>query len=242
MSEKPYSFDPNRVFGHIAYQVLNARRRDWPYPHLVVENWLPWDLYAELEAAWPSEAMVPIEQERPVKGYPQRKVFPKAKPSPWIWSSFKYLCGYIRFQDLISNVFFDPSVSQKCHNDTLLIEDSEGYSIGPHTDSPAKAISLLAYFPHYLDCAAFDGDDPDYTEYGTSLYYSPSGFTCPGGPHYDLDDPSKDLTRVYQVPFEPNTMVVFAKSDWSFHGVEPFKGTAPRRVFLWNLRWSPNNG
>src|SRR5262245_59091205 len=60
---------------HTAYQIANAPVRGFPYPHCFVPNVFPADFYAELQCNLPDPAaMVPIEEARQVKGYPERFV------------------------------------------------------------------------------------------------------------------------------------------------------------------------
>jgi FkbM family methyltransferase len=102
-------------------------------------------------------------------------------------------------------------------DETLLIRDKAGYKIGPHTDSPKRSLSMIVY----LD----DGE-------GTSLY-TPNDpkFKCMKGTHYPFDN----FTRAKTVSGK-NTAFVFAKSDISFHGVEPT--TKDRQVLLYDVRHS----
>lgn len=101
-------------------------------------------------------------------------------------------------------------------NETLLVRDMPGYEIGPHTDSPKKVITALFYLRG---------------EEGTSLYTpKDKGFTCKGGPHYEF----KDFDKVATMPFKPNSMFAFLKSDKSFHGVE--KTQYQREVLLCDIR------
>jgi len=64
---------------------------------------------------------------------------------------------------------------------------------------------------------------------GTSLYApkDPS-FRCAGGPHYDHGR----FDRITTLPYKPNTMIAFPKTDDCFHGVEPVEGERARRDIL----------
>ena len=41
---------------HVLYRIFNAPVREYPYPHIYVENIFPDDFYAELRANWPDSA------------------------------------------------------------------------------------------------------------------------------------------------------------------------------------------
>lgn len=101
-------------------------------------------------------------------------------------------------------------------DETLLVRDMPGYAIGPHTDSPKKVITALFYLR---------GQE------GTSIYTpKEAGFTCKGGPHYEFEQ----FEKVATMPFKPNSMFAFVKSDKSFHGVETTQHQ--RDVLLFDIR------
>lgn len=101
-------------------------------------------------------------------------------------------------------------------DETLLVRDMPGYKIGPHTDSPKKVITALFYLR---------GQE------GTSIYTpKEKGFTCKGGPHYEFEQ----FDKVATMPFKPNSMFAFLKSDKSFHGVETTQHQ--RDVLLFDIR------
>lgn len=106
---------------------------------------------------------------------------------------------------------------QTAGEEAFLLRDSHGYQIPPHTDTPAKAITAL----FYLNDA----------EEGTSLYRpKKKGFKSTDGRHL----PRNDFVKVSTVPFKTGTMIAFARTDESFHGVEKFKGEGFRDILCWN--------
>ena len=104
------------------------------------------------------------------------------------------------------------------------MHDRTRYSLGPHTDSPTKVVSLLFYLPA----------DERLAQHGTSIYVPKDpAFTCPGGPHH----PFGGFDRIATMPFLPNSLFGFVKTDNSFHGVEPFlEPGAGRWLLLYDLR------
>ena len=92
--------------------------------------------------------------------------------------------------------------------ETQLIRHRAGYFLGPHTDLSTKLVVLLIYL----------APNDRHEQLGTSLYRpKEEGFTCPDSAHY----PFEDFIRVKTVPYRPNTLLAFERSDRSFHGVEP---------------------
>jgi hypothetical protein len=90
-----------------------------------------------------------------------------------------------------------------------LIRHQAGYFLGPHTDLSTKLVVLLIYLP----------PDDTHQHLGTSLYRpKKSGFICLDSNHYPFDE----FVNVKTAPFRRNSLLAFERSDWSFHGVEPF--------------------
>ncbi len=103
--------------------------------------------------------------------------------------------------------------------ETLLVEDITHYALGPHTDTPAKVITVLFYLPK----------DESQAHLGTSIYMPKDrAWRCPGGPHHGY----AGFDRVATMPFMPNSMFAFVKTDNSFHGVEPVTDPDVRRWLL----------
>lgn len=206
-----------------------------PFPHLVVRNIFPEDFYQAMLGSFPPEEFLPsLEQDRGTQGYPERFTLglqPKRlrrvpEPLRTFWTE---LAGWMLSERFLRGVMnkFRPYVSERfpghkelsIRSEALLVSDRTGYSLGPHTDSQVKVISLLFYLPK----------DDSLAAHGTSLYVPlEEGFTCPGGPHYGFDQ----FRRVASVPFLPNTMLAFAKSETSFHGVETIREPGVRREML----------
>ena len=92
--------------------------------------------------------------------------------------------------------------------ESQLIRHKAGYFLGPHTDLHTKLVVLLIYL----------APDASASHLGTSIYRPQDpGFTCPDSAHY----PFEDFIRVTTAAYKPNSLLAFARSDRSFHGVEP---------------------
>jgi len=97
-----------------------------------------------------------------------------------------------------------PDTSVEAH----FIRHRAGYFLGPHSDLYSKLVVLLLYL----------APDQSSAHLGTSIYQPKDpGFTCPNSTHY----PFEDFIRVKTVPYMPNSLLAFERSDRSFHGVEP---------------------
>jgi hypothetical protein len=220
---------------HLTYKIANTVINPFPYPHFFIQDIFPRDYYEALLASLPDPAaMLPIREVRPVKGYEERFVLefggeqfaalPEAKRAFWSELHQWFLSG--RFGQLLANKF-GPLINQRFGEDpnleltdeTLLVQDITHYSLGPHTDTPRKVITLLFYLPR----------DDSQRHLGTSIYVPKDpNFRCPGGPHHRHEM----FERMWTMPFLPNSLFAFFKTDVSFHGVEPVKDPDCRRWLL----------
>ena len=103
-------------------------------------------------------------------------------------------------------------------SDGLLVQDHDGYGIGPHTDAPHRLVSTLFYCPA-------TGDDADL---GTSLYVptDEAGIDLKISPkHFDR----RLFSKIYTAPYIPNCLFGFVVSPNSFHGVDKIERPTIRR-------------
>jgi hypothetical protein len=228
---------------HVLYRIANAPIREYPYAHIYVENIFPDDFYAALRANWPDQsALISIaDTGRVAKGaYLERFVMP-FKPSEidklsedrrpfwnelasWLITQ-RFLTAVIdKFEPYVKERFGDELYKCDFENDSLIVRDLTNYSIGPHTDSPSRLLSMLFYCPQ----------DEIHKHLGTSIYVPRDpGFRCKGGPHY----PHQLFHKVQTMEYKPNSLFAFAKSDRSFHGVEPIGDhDVLRDILLYDIR------
>lgn len=198
---------------HLLSRLVNAQVELDPFPYLFIEEVWPTDLFSEMQNTFPKRYKS-LEKGRGVKGYPQRFV---AEPTgdSWVIAISALKAGPLK-KALIEKFGL---IGDEFTDEALLIRDKPGYAIGPHTDSPLKVISALFYLPIMESDA------------GTSLYVPKDpDFRCAGGPHY----PVKQFNLVKTLPFKPNSLFAFLKSDISFHGVE--KTTVTRDILLYDVQ------
>jgi len=227
------------VFRAVGDNIAAAPLHLFPYPYVYVREVFPRDFYDDLQRHLPPpDLLMPLQQARGVRGYPQRFVLEltperlAAVPQPYrgFWSALAgWMLGGAFAQRVLDK--FRASIDARFKgeprefgDEALLVNDRTDYSLGPHTDTPSKVVSMLFYLP---------GDDR-LEAHGTSLYVPRKpGFTCEGGPHYLFDG----FERVATMPFLPNTLFAFVKTDHSFHGVEPIADAGVSRyLLLYDLR------
>jgi len=208
---------------HTAYEFGNAPIREFPYPHFYIRDVFPDEFYRQMLAHLPATAdLSPIEEKRPVKGYKERFVYcfddeslaglPAEKSAFWRQFRDTWQRGAFgnllvsKFQSLIDQrLKGNPNI--EFYDELMLVHDIQNYTLGPHTDSPKKLITVVFYLPA----------DDRHASMGTCIYLPRDGsFSCPGGPHYKHER----FVRVKSMPYVPNSVFCFFKTDNPFHGVE----------------------
>jgi hypothetical protein len=223
--------------------VRTTKVERFPFDHFFIENIFPSDLYRQIRTNLPpTELYSPISGTGYVKGgtYQERCVFDfidsnisrLAAPEQDFWLELiRFLIGNEFIQTVLS-VFavvlqerFGASPNIRVVPSAALIRDLTHYTIGPHTDHPGRMLSMLFYLP----------ENNSLRDLGTSVYVPKDPqFTCEGGPHHLPER----FTRVRTLPFVPNSVLAFPKSNRCFHGVEPIsRPDVERDVLLVNVEW-----
>ena len=233
------SFD---VEGYVRYRIANTPILSYPFPHQFVTSVFPEDYYAQLVAALPpTEAYRPLAQSGTVSqsdAYAERFACDlvdaeerEAERSEG--HVLADLAGWLMgksFRDFLLRLYqrhivkrFGTDAGMRTDIDGRLIRDFSHYAIGPHTDKAQKLVSLLFYLPH----------DSSMQHLGTSIYaHLDPSFRCPGGPHYEFTN----FRRVATMPYVPNSLFLFFKTDRAFHGVEPIQDeNVERNLLLYNI-------
>ena len=222
---------------YVLYQIVNAPIRMFPFPHVYVENVFPPDYYREMRDLLPStetfgtlKALGRVaddySESRLVLPLAPKDLERAAGPMREFWGDLSnWMLGgnfgrlmVAKFGEIVQQRLGDLG-RMRFHDEALLVRDHASYALGPHTDSPTKALSFLFYLP----------PDDSQPHLGTSLYVPRDPeFACTGGPHY----PFESFRRVCTLPYLPNTLLAFPKGPRSFHGVERLVDTAVRRDLL----------
>ena len=209
---------------HLAYAFANAPLNTFPFPHLFIEEAFPPDYYQTLLAMLPAPSVMrTISEVRPVIGYKERFVMTFAddqlatltRTQREFWTDLRRWLINPVFANLVLNKFrtyvdarFAEHPEVEFYDEALLVRDTTNYKLGPHTDAIRKVVTLLFYLPR----------DMSQVHLGTSIYVPKSAdFRCLGGPHHQREQ----FDRVKTMPFKPNSLFAFLKTDNSFHGVEP---------------------
>lgn len=223
MTENFSNSQTGSPLAHFAARLREAEVVMEPYPHYYVEQVFPDDYYRELLAHLPESAIYQnLLEVTTLKLDHFRHRDQRDFNDGWT----KMLPGGLReFWENFNRWFLSPELAQAVLDsfaaqlpdeksrpgvavESQLIRHRAGYFLGPHSDLYTKLVVLLIYLP----------SDESASHLGTSLYVPKEpGFRCPAGTHYQFED----FVRVKTVPYRPNSLLAFLRSDISFHGVEP---------------------
>lgn len=229
---------------HVLRQIESAPMRTFPFPHIYVESVFPPAYYAELRRNWPNaSSLVPLGSTGrvPEGAYPERFIMPlvtknvDALPddtrafwrdfAQWMLNSNELLLATIgKFEPYLRARLFDGHNKLAVTHEALIVRDHSNYKLGPHTDAPAKVLSVLFYCP----------EDDRHSHLGTSIYTPVEpDFRCAGGPHHGFEK----FEKVSTMQFKPNALFAFVKTDTSFHGVDPIRDAdVLRDLILYDIR------
>jgi hypothetical protein len=234
------------------YQIANAPLRRYPFPHFYVQPVFPEDYYRELLANLPrTEVLTPIGEtgnvgvvDRETGALKAKKVDERrfiadladleddeeARGGGHFWSELSGWLLAAPFRELLLEKFqegilerFGEGARLETEVEGRFVRDFHQYRIHPHTDQPKKLVSLLFYLPA----------DDALRQHGTTLYRPiDREMRCEGTARYSFDL----FHKIATMPFQPNALLGFLKTDRSFHGVEEIRGEdIERNVLLYNI-------
>jgi hypothetical protein len=225
----------------VTYQIANAPVLAYPFPHFYVHPVFPEEFFAALRARMPgAQGYVRLDETGTVpKGsYPERFVCSLTDleeeefqaDAGGFWAGFNQWIGGAAFARLIMFKFregiaerFGSGNELRTTTDLRLVRDITNYSISPHTDSPRKLVSLLFYLPA----------DESMLDLGTSIYAPKDpALRCEGNGHH----PFEGFKKVATMPYRPNSLFAFLKTDQAFHGVDRIeREQVTRDLLLYNI-------
>jgi len=222
------------VEGFVLERIAAAAIAREPFGHLVVDRIFPQEFYEEILEHWPApERFVGNQEAGRIAYAAERRVLnldaehlARLEPGQAaFWK--KEVCAWLRagrVHEALAAKLGAVGAAAGEGVDAVIVSDRTAYALGPHTDTPAKRVSLLFYLP----------EDATFRRFGTSLYRPRDPqFRCATGQHYE----ARYFERVATIEFVPNRLLAFARSDRSFHGVEPVDLPGiERRLLLSSLR------
>ncbi len=212
---------------YLHYRIANARVLNYPFPHFFIDQIFPPDWYREqLIAQLPESRLYKRLDETgtvPKGAYPERYVCDLAtavqaereideEPGPW--AILHAILAGPAFAHRVLSCFAEAAMQRFGADSELdfefecrLVRDFSNYAIAPHTDAPRKLVSLLFYLPA----------DESMKALGTSLFApNDPAFRCEGREHHAFGK----FKKIATMPYVPNSLFGFFKTDNAFHGVE----------------------
>lgn len=235
--------DVGRISGHVKSAVgASSLERD-PFPHVVVDSWLPADVYSTLVRAIPPPVFF---TDRPPVSRPQLKVpfdfVPAYSRRVWKFVAFEIvgtalsealqdkfratLREYIK--TLCPEYVNEPDLRLRASDGRIMLR-RPGYRIEPHRDPKWGFITALIYL-------ARAGDSETY---GTQLYHVAGDTEAPDDKPLYLDPARCKLAR--SVPFRPNTLLAFLNSTGAHGASIPADAMPPTlERYLYQIRVGPD--
>ena len=228
----------NLVKKHIINKIEKSELFDYPFAHKFIENIFPIEIYNKLLKSLPDKSFyVPITETGLVsKNYSPERFVIDLEPKNLevlqneIKSFFKNLIQilispelfsiissqlHLAINDVIKN--FTEKQKRDYGTDNIefvaffqLVKDLTKFSLGAHTDAPDKFFSFLFFLP----------SNDSLSKIGTTVYNkSQKGLTYDKR-HYSKEETKKLFVPFKTYPFIPNSLLIFLRSNNSFHGVE----------------------
>jgi len=219
-----YDAPPVADIAHITGALATAEVRPEPFPHAVIENFLPDDLATALRAeaetgtgpGWIGDhtrASLYLTQS---VGTPDGET-----------AAGRRAVGALSARPTIDAVraLFDGHLDRGTSVDRLvvgleLMRDRVGFMLPPHTDGERRMIGCLVYLA--------DPGDPE--ELGTRLY-APRDASLVESARNSVN--YEDVDEVVTAPFRRNLALIWVRSNRSFHGVPPGIVDRDRRALQW---------
>jgi hypothetical protein len=213
VAELPATLDTERIRTHVSRAVKAARLELEPFPHLVVDKWLPTDVYKLMIDGLPPPiffASREVSRQRlsvPFRLAPQysRRIWQLITrdvvsriAGPLLADAFRDVTrDYVR--TFCPNVPDDLDLTLEASNGHIMLR-RPGYVINPHRDPKWGWVICLVYL-------ARPGDNE---AYGTQLYRVQDDHEAPTFKPYYIDESRCELVK--SVPFRANTLLVFLNS------------------------------
>jgi hypothetical protein len=239
----PTLLDPARIDAHVERAVANAKLLADPFPHIVVDRWLPQDVFDALVRALPpavffadqeisrQRLLVPFSfaptYSRLVWAFVTDRIIPALRPA----LEQKFM-GAI--EDYVRSVLGDAAAASVSAldmktSDGRIMLRRPGYVITPHRDPKWGFVTGLVYLPRRGDAEAF----------GTQLYRVRDDEDAPTDKPYYVDESRCELVK--SVPFRANTLFAFLNSTGA-HGASIPADAQPADLerYVYQFRLGPS--
>lgn len=241
LQELAERLDPHRIEAHVSRAVVAAALDLDPFPHVVVERWLPDDVYAAVVKGVPPAVFF---ADREVTR--QRLLVPFSVAPAYAQRVWRFVADEIgrslsaaldaKFRDIVRD-YVTSSCAQLPAGFDLTLHPSDGrimlrrpgYTIAPHRDPKWGFITGLVYLARKNDNEA----------YGTQLYRVVEDQEAPSGKPFYVDEARCRLVK--SVPFRPNTLLAFLNSSGAHGASIPADAQPPTlERYVYQFRLGPD--
>lgn len=232
--------DPARIEAHVNRVVSAATLETDPFPHLVVENWLPEDVYARVIDAMPPSIF--FAHDRDQHWSVPFGVAPLYSRQVWAFVA-NTIVGEILHDAL--NRKLGPAIREYVRSFCPALPDDmdltlhpsdgrimlrrPGYKLMPHRDPKWGFVTAIVYL-------AREGDNE---AHGTQLYRVRRDVQAPTSRVYYVEADNCELAK--DVPFRANSMLVFLNSEGAHGASIPVTEPSTLERYIYQFRLGPNS-
>ena len=226
---------------NICSSIEKSTLYDDPFYHLYINNFFTNEFYLNILKYLPTkDQYIQINKTTTVsKNYSDERYILNITPDTFkiFYPEQKSFFGRV-ITSLMSVEFFD-SVTKKFNDKIIkidpqnidlrvsLVKDLTKYNLGAHTDTNKKFMTFLFYLP----------EDDSHKHIGTSMYKlkDTAKFNSVQDKHYSDKETKELFEEAKLAEFLPNSVLVFPRTDFSFHGVSSINtGSYERNLLLLN--------
>ena len=229
------------IINHINEKLLNTELETDPWTYKFIEKIFPDDFYQEILQNIPSseyyKSRVTIDKNAKKSNYnSERYVFPITQENlltlnddeKKFWHNLMLMICSNQILNTVMTIFkttLDTRMNNlsKIEKDKLglknykivkkaeIVKDFKKYHLGAHTDNYNKFITFLFYFPK----------NNTLEKLGTAIYKKNMNFSLEEvAKHQTAEDTKKYFTKIKTCKFHPNSLLIFPRTNKSFHGVD----------------------
>jgi hypothetical protein len=234
--------DPVRIGGHVACAVAAATLHTNPFPHVIVEKWLPPDVYRTIVGALPAAVFFADRENRRQQLPVPFPLAPAFSQAVWRFVAQKIVGGVLsgalnqKFRAAVSDYMrtccpaLPANAGLDLHpSDGRVLLRRPGYVIEPHRDPKWGFVTGLIYL-------ARNGDNE---AYGTQLYRVRGDAEAPSGKPFYV--PQEQCELVKAVPFRPNTLLAFLNSTGAHGASIPADAEPTLERYVYQFRLGPDS-
>jgi hypothetical protein len=249
----------DRIRRHIEARFASESVIVSPFPHMVIEDFFPADVFDRILAYNPFRAnqgrewqgraasvevtsRTPYHARKQINFHagdafdapPEQQAFWTVLSDTFLKDEWFERLVYSRYADYFEIRFGDLMQDEDCfrlfRKEVFLQRHEPGYYIGPHTDIPTRVFTCIFSF----------ADRPGFEEYGTELCVHKDRLArCWGNDHYAPED---FIVRKI-APYRPNNFLLFFKTRHSFHAVKAITDDVPNQRYGMQFQfYEPSGG